>query len=117
MDAATIDILKNTLTIDFTTIGAKSGRPSRIEIWAWWFEDRYLITGTPGPRHWMANIAANPSVIVHVCDLDLPGMATVISDRDFRRRFFESRETAWYKSQSELDTLVETAPMIEITFD
>ncbi|MBT8212210.1 MAG: nitroreductase family deazaflavin-dependent oxidoreductase, partial [Acidimicrobiia bacterium] len=101
----------------FSTIGAKSGKPSRIEIWAWWFEDRYLITGTPGPRHWMANIAKNPEVVVHVRDLDLPGRATVVDDREFRRRFFESRESAWYKSQAELDALVETAPMIEIAFE
>lgn len=109
-------LLETTLTVDLTTIGRTSGRPSTVEIWAWWFEDRYLITGTPGPRDWLANILADPSVFVDVRGHRLAGHAYVVDDPDLRRRFFESRQANWYSTQAELDHLVRAAPMIEITF-
>ena len=116
MDDATLELLRSTLTIDLTTIGAKTGTPSRVEIWAWWFEGRYIITGTPGPRDWLANVTANDSVVVHVRGIDLSGRARLVKDREFRRRFFESSETRWYSTQAQLDSLVTEAPMIEIVF-
>lgn len=103
--------------IHLTSTGARSGRPSRIEIWAWWFEDRYLITGLIGKRDWMANVTAKPSVTVHLRGYDLPGTATSIDDVDFKRRFFTTSDSAWDSSQSELEHLVDQAPMIEIVFD
>ena len=117
MNDATHRLLQTTRTIDFTTIGARSGRPSRIEIWAWWFEERYIITGTPGRRDWMANIRANPAVIVHVGDHDVPGRAQLVTDEEFRHRFFTNGQASWYSTQSELERLVTRAPMIEIHFD
>lgn len=117
MNDATWNLLRTNRTIDLTTIGARSGRPSRIEIWAWWFEERYIITGTPGRRDWMANVRANPHVIVHARGHDITGRAAVVTDEDFRLRFFTHGETRWYSTQSELDRLVTRAPMIEIRFD
>ena len=53
-------------TIDITTTGRNTGEPRRIEIWMLAVEDRFFITGTPGPRGWLANIRTNPRVVVHM---------------------------------------------------
>ena len=111
----TIERLAATKTIDFTTIGRRSGEPARIEIWWFRVEDRFIISGTPGVRDWVANVLDNPSVVVHTDDGDFPGTAQVVDDREFRRRFFLHVDVSWYRTQADLDKLVETAPMIEIT--
>jgi deazaflavin-dependent oxidoreductase (nitroreductase family) len=118
LDHHTTRLLASIRTIDMTTIGRKSGRPSRIEIWWFHFEEKFIVTGTPGPRHWMANITADPTVMVHAEGDDHIGTAVVIGDRDFRHRFFTHRdpEIDWYSTQAERETLIETAPMIEIRF-
>ena len=103
-------------TVDLTTTGRRSGRPVRIEIWWFRFEDRFIVTGTPGPRHWLANLRADPALTVHVDGQDLPATAAFVVDRDFRHRFFTDPETSWYADQVELDRLVEEAPMVELTF-
>ncbi len=111
--------LASSRTIDLTTTGRRSGRSARIEIWWFYFEERFIITGTPGRRDWFANVQADPAVTVHVNGASYPGRATVVGDRALRRRFFESSsaEVRWYGSQAGLDRLVEAAPMIEIRFD
>ena len=114
-----LELLATTRTIELTTIGRRSGKPSRIEIWWFYFEDGFIITGTPGSRDWLANVRSDPAVIVHANDASYPGRATVVGDRALRRRFFESSsaEVRWYGSQADLDRLIEAAPMIEILFD
>lgn len=109
--------LAATRAIDFTTVGRRSGQPARIEIW--WFQvaDRFIITGTPGKRDWFANINMNPKVTIHAPFGDFSGRAVVIDDQDFRRTVFTSPHVGWYKSQSQLDALVATAPMIEVVLD
>lgn len=116
LDNRTLDRLAETMTIDLTTTGRRSGRPSRVEIWWFRFEDRFLITGTPGPRDWYANVLADPAITVHALGDDLSATARPIEDRPFRRRFFESRSASWYGSQAELERLVEHSPMIEVLF-
>ena len=113
---AALDLLAATPTVDLTTTGARTGRPSRIEIWGWVIDGRYIITGTPGPRHWLANVRSDPVVTVHAAGHDLPGTAVVVVDPEFRRRVFTDDATAWYLTQVPLDRLVAEAPMIEITF-
>jgi deazaflavin-dependent oxidoreductase (nitroreductase family) len=104
-------------TIDLTTFGRRSGLPRRIEIWWFHVDGRFVITGTPGRRDWLANVIANPKVVVHVDGHDLEGRASVIEDPGFRRRVFSQPETRWYSSQAELDRLVAEAPMIEIDLE
>jgi deazaflavin-dependent oxidoreductase (nitroreductase family) len=118
LDEQTRRRLASIRTIDLTTIGRRSGRPSRIEIWWFHFEDRFIVTGTPGPRHWMANISDDPTVIVHAGGDDHAGTAVVIDDRGFRYRFFTHHdpEIGWYSTQAALEVLIDTAPMIEIRF-
>ena len=101
-------------TIDLTTVGRRSGRTTRIEIWWFRFDDRFLITGTPGRRDWLANIRADPNVIVHTSLGDYAGTAHEIVDLLFRQRFFESPQAHWYRTQSSLDALVASAPMVEV---
>jgi deazaflavin-dependent oxidoreductase (nitroreductase family) len=101
-------------TVNLTTIGRKTGKPSTVEIWWFEFEDRLLVTGTPGPRDWLANIRSDPNVIVSHRIGDLTGSATVVDDPEFRRRFFMSNEPRWYRGQAQLDALVAEAPMVEL---
>jgi deazaflavin-dependent oxidoreductase (nitroreductase family) len=101
-------------TIDLTTYGRQSSLPRRIEIWWFHIEGRFIITGTPGRRDWLANVRANPEVIVHAAGHDLPGTAVEVTDPDFRRRVCGARLTRWYSSQAEMDSLVGSAPMIEV---
>ena len=111
-----LDRLASHQTIDLTTIGRKSGEPKRIEIWWFRFDDRFIITGTPGPRDWLANIRADPNVVIHVDGQDIPATAELVEDEDFRRRFFEAGQASWYKSQADLERLVQAAPMVEVKF-
>ncbi len=110
------DHLASHRTIDITTTGRESAAPHRIEIWWFRVEGRFVITGTPGPRDWMANVLVNPQVIIHVGGDDLAATVVPVSDPEFRRRVFTNPETSWYTSQAELERLVATAPMVEVIF-
>lgn len=103
-------------TIDLTTTGRRSGRPSRIEIWWHRVAERFIIAGTPGPRDWYANILANPSITVHPGGQDLPSTAIPIVDPALRRVVFSDPETAWYEARSDLESLVASAPLVEVRF-
>lgn len=111
-----LERLASQQTIDLTTIGRKTREPRRIEIWWFRFENRFIITGTPGPRDWLANVQANPNVVIHVGGEDLPATAKPVDDEEFRQRFFEARQASWYKTQAALERLVREAPMVEVSF-
>ncbi len=104
-------------TIDLTTTGRHSGAPARIEIWWFHVDGRFIITGTPGKRDWLANITANPAITIHSPLGDHPGTAVVVDDPEFRRRVFTDPQIGWYRTQSELDHLVAEAPMIEVVLE
>lgn len=101
-------------TIDLTTYGRKTGLPRRIEIWWFQVDGRFLITGTPGRRDWMANVRNDPRVIIHANGLDIEARVELIEDPEFRRHVFTRPSTSWYSTQEQLDQLVETAPMVEV---
>ena len=107
-------------TVDITTTGARSGQPRRIEIWMLDVDGDYFITGTPGRRHWFANLAADPRLTVHLKRIgcvDLSATSQPISDQALRRRVFTHPSAGWYRTQSSLDRLVATSPMVSVTFD
>lgn len=112
-----IQRLAATRTVDLTTIGRRSGVPARIEIWWFHVDERFVITGTPGKRDWYANVLANPAVTIHAPFGDFSGRATIVEDADFRRRVFTDPAIGWYRTQSELQKLIQSAPMIEIDLD
>jgi deazaflavin-dependent oxidoreductase (nitroreductase family) len=114
------DELRDDPIVDITTTGRRSGEARRIEIWMLDVDGRFYITGTPGPRGWLANLRAEPRLVVHLkrhAQLDVPAWATPVADPDTRRRVIEHMSANWYRTQSPVDELVATAPMVEVTFD
>jgi len=111
--------LANDPTIDITTTGRRSGQPRRVEIWMMVVDDRFFITGTPGPRDWLANLRAHPELVVHLkgsAAADMTAVASEVVDEPTRRMVLEHLTTSWYRGQVPLDELVRTAPMVEVTF-
>lgn len=115
--APSVETLASTLTIDITTIGRRSGKPARIEIWWFRVDGRFIIAGTPGPRDWYANLVANDRIVVHVDGHDLVGTATPVSDPEIRRAFFTDAQTSWYSDNAGLEALVAHGPMVEVRLD
>ena len=116
MSSLDLDALARNQAIDLTTYGRRSGRTRRTEIWWFRVDSRFIITGTPGPRDWYANVLANSSVVVDVDGLVLAATADPIEDPVFRRRVFTHPDTGWYTTQAQLEQLVESSPMIELHF-
>jgi deazaflavin-dependent oxidoreductase (nitroreductase family) len=80
-------------TIDITTIGARSGRPRRIEIWFYRAFGELYLTTTPARRDWFANIVANPDFTIHLkhgVRADLAAHGAPVVDDETRRRVFAS---------------------------
>ncbi|MEZ4675043.1 MAG: nitroreductase/quinone reductase family protein [Caldilineaceae bacterium] len=121
MNAEIRQALAQDETIDITTIGRKSKRPQRTEIWFRRVDDRIYITGTPGPRDWYANLQANPVFTFHLKEsikADLPVRARFIDDLDERRRILSAPAMSWYHSQvTAVDDLVTGSPLIEVLFE
>ena len=63
-----LEDLPLTGTCDLTTMGRRSGRWRRVEIWYVIVDGQLVVTGTPGARHWLANLRANPEAVVHLRD-------------------------------------------------
>lgn len=112
-----LDELAAQTTIDLTTTGRKTGQPRRIEIWWFRVDEKFIITGTPGRRGWLANIKSDPQVIVHVRGIEIPALAHPVDDVEFRRRVLTDPQTSWYRTQSELEALVARAPMVEVILE
>ena len=114
--ATDIAQLARTRTVDLTTIGRRSGQPRTVEIWWFHVDGRFIITGTPGRRDWLANVRSNPQVMISAPNGHWDATVEEIDDHAFRRRVFTDPKIGWYRTQSELDHLVATAPMIEVSF-
>lgn len=113
----TLALLRAAETVDITTVGRHSGRPRRIEIWMYEVEDRFVITGTPGPRDWYANLVASPQLTIHLPDgTNVAAMASPVTDLEFRRAVFTADKTWWYRSQTSVADLVANSPMVELSF-
>jgi deazaflavin-dependent oxidoreductase (nitroreductase family) len=108
-----LDALSRNRTVDVTTVGAKSGRQRRIEIWAWVADGAVYLTGTPGPRDWYANLKANPDFTFHLKRgprVVLPARARPIEDQAERRSVFERLRP------TQVDAWTERAPLVEVEF-
>ena len=107
--------------IDITTIGRKSGKPQRIEIWFRRVNGRFFITGTPGKRHWYANMLTNPRITFHLkqsTTADLPATVRPITDKAERHAILSDPVMHWYHQQvASLEALVEGSPLVEVVFD
>ena len=81
--------LETDFFIRFTTTGRRSGAPRTTETTFVWDGDaRLFVSGYPGRRDWIANIAADGRVVVHTVEnaryYDIPCTARVVSNRDER---------------------------------
>jgi deazaflavin-dependent oxidoreductase (nitroreductase family) len=81
--------LESDFFIRFTTNGRRSGLPRTSETTFVWDRSRTLIvSGYPGKRDWVANIAQQSRITVHTVEnavfYDLPGTARVLRDRNER---------------------------------
>jgi len=116
-------------TIDITTIGRRSKEPRRIEICFYSFEGSTYLSGIPGPRtrDWLLNLEAEPHFVFHLkhgVTTDLSATATVITDRDERRRVFadfvdtfnrrNGPDSPWPRAS--LDEWVERSPLAKVSF-
>jgi deazaflavin-dependent oxidoreductase (nitroreductase family) len=123
MDESIRHALAHGLTCDITTTGRTSGEPRRIEIWYFMVDERVYITGTPGPRDWLANLLAEPRMIFHVKEgarADLPARGIPIADAAERRRILGAvmRGNSWFRAQSyDLDAWVAESPLVEVEFE
>ena len=104
--------------VDITTIGRKSKKPRRIEIWYHSVDDRVFLSGLPGPRSWYANILANPNFTFHLKEdvrADLPAKGTPILDKVERKRII-SKILSRGRSSGDLEAWMTGSPLVEVTF-
>ncbi len=114
-------------TVDITTIGRRSGTPHRIEIWIYRVGDRWYLSGSPGPRGWLANLRANPRFTVHLkhgVTADLPATAGFV-DEPTRREVITALlgpqdrpdVAGWASERQDLAEWLARSPLVEIVFD
>ena len=124
MDAAVTEALERGGVIDITTLGAKTGKPHRVEINFHHFDGSYYIPGQPGhKRDWLANMKANPKFPIHLKHgviADLPAEAEEIAADDQRadvlyRILTESWGNVPAKAEHILPRWVKGAPLVEFT--
>ena len=80
--------LASAFFIRLTTVGRRTGRSRTTETTYVWDGDRTItVSGYPGRPDWLANMAANPRVVVHTVEgagYDIAAMARVLRERDER---------------------------------
>lgn len=124
MDDTIRRALQRGSVIDITTTGRRSGEARRIEIVFHSFDGRTYISGMPSPRKraWLANLEGTPTFTFHLKGsvgtpvADLPATARIITDEAERRDILAKIiETAWH--DQDLEAMVQTSPLIEVTFE
>lgn len=122
MDAGVWRAIERGLTCDITTTGRKSGQPRRLEIWYFVVDGRVYLTGTPGPRDWLANLRADPRLTFHVKEgarADLAARGAIIDDPAERRRVMGAvmSGNSWFRAQRfDLEAWVAGSPLVEVVF-
>jgi hypothetical protein len=80
-------------TIDITTVGARTGRLRRIEVWFYRVDGQIYLSTQPARRSWYANILRNPAFTFHLkhgVRADLPAIGTPVRDPQLRGAVFRS---------------------------
>ena len=118
MDAAVRRAFAEDTVIDITTTGRKTGRPRRIEIWFHEQDGRILITGSPGPRGWYANVVADPRFTWHFkqsLERDIAATARPITDEAERQAVFERmRESEGRMGHVDVHDWTRRSPLVEV---
>ena len=118
MDEHIRQALAQDRTIDITTTGRTSGRPSRVEIWFHNLDGEIYISGSPGTRDWYANMLVHPAFTFHLkgsVTAGLPARATPITDADDRRTIM-ARILSGINSSGDLEDWVARNPLVAVTF-
>lgn len=106
---------------DITTIGRRTGKPRRIEIYFHQFDGEYYLTGRHGPkRNWEANIIAKPEFTLHLkrgitADVSVVGEPEPDSGeraRILRRALIESWDSPPDRVEKALHKWVDGSPFI-----
>ena len=124
MDEKVRNALRIDMTVDITTTGRKSGQPRRIEIWSQYFDDRLILTGSPGRRDWYAYLMAHPEFTYHLKDefkADLPAVATPVAEESERRAIFTRlRDVSlfWQRSgMGAVEAWVDGSPLVVVELE
>ena len=108
------------MVVDITTIGRRSGEARRIEIWCHLMDGQLFLAASPGRRSWYANLAANPSVALHLKDevkADISVRARPITNEAERRDVFTrlAAQSAFRQGQGlEVESWVEGSKLVEL---
>jgi deazaflavin-dependent oxidoreductase (nitroreductase family) len=112
--------LKTDRVIDITTIGRKTGKPRRLEIWFHNLNGELFLTGSPGKkRDWLANLIANPSFTFHLkqsLKVDIPAKAIPIFDEPSRREIL-TRLLEKMGGDRDLEAWIKGSPLAKIELD
>ena len=126
MDDAIEQALRRGGIVDITTTGRQSGQARRIEIYLHNFDGDLYLTGRPGfPRDWIANLTADPHMILHLkkgLKADLPATAEVITNPEEKARIIlRARVESWgadpVKARADLEHWVATSPLVRFSID
>jgi deazaflavin-dependent oxidoreductase (nitroreductase family) len=114
-------------TVDITTVGARSGRPRRIEIWFHRVDGRWYLSSTPARRDWYANLLANPRFTFHLkhgVRADLAAEARPVPDPEERLRILQAvvddlnqpHDPARLDQRQRVEDWMAGSPLLEIVF-
>lgn len=115
-------------TVEITTIGAKTGRERRIEVWFYRVDDEIYLTTQPASRSWYANLLRHPEFTFHLSHsvrADLPATSEPVLDRESRRRIFTAivsdldhpRHRAYIAQPVQpVDEWIAKSPLMHVTF-
>ena len=96
--------------LSLTTVGRRTGRPHRIEIWFAEHNGRlYLLAGGRERSDWVRNLRANPRVTVELGDETRVGVARVIEAGTADDRLARELLLAKYSGTDDLDAWGRTA--------
>ncbi|WP_378101441.1 nitroreductase/quinone reductase family protein [Cellulomonas sp. T2.31MG-18] len=99
------------------TLGRRTGRWRSVELWYVVTDAALVLTGTPGPRAWVANLRVNPAAVVRLRDpqRERAVVAREVTDPDRRRRIIAEawRLQPWYAEQPySVEEWVASSPVV-----
>jgi hypothetical protein len=114
------DEMPRTGTCDLSTVGRRTGHRRRVEIWYVIVDGQIVVTGTPGARHWLANLRDRPAAVLHLRrpDREVTVTAEEVIDETARRRITTEawRLQPWYAEQPySVEDWVADSPMVMLT--